>query len=380
LKHTNEDIFRKQKGEFEMKLLKETIDKITVSDSEAMKKASKHVDNLTKPLGSLGKLEEIAIRFAGITGKVFNKVSKKNIIVMCADNGICEEGVSCADQIITEVMTNGIPEMKTGVGVLASFANAELTVVDIGVKGNIANPKVINKKINKGTSNMCLGQAMTREEAIKAIEVGIEITDNLCNEGYDLFGTGEMGIGNTSTSVAIIASLLDVDVEELVGRGVGLTQEQFENKKRVLKRSLEINKPNKDDVIDVLSKVGGFDIAGLCGCFLSAAKNKKPIVIDGVISCAAALCAYMLKPECKDYMFTSHKSDEKAVNYVFNHIGLNPILYLDMRLGEGSGCPLAFNVIEAALHVASNMATFQDVGIDDESKNNLVDLREENVV
>ncbi|KOA19764.1 nicotinate-nucleotide--dimethylbenzimidazole phosphoribosyltransferase [Clostridium homopropionicum DSM 5847] len=355
-----------------------TISSINPADKDAVQRAKKHIDNLTKPLGSLGKLEEIAAKFSGITGEVFNKVSKRNIIVMCSDNGICEEGVSSADQIITKVMTEGIPEMKTGVGVLASFANAELTVVDVGVKGKINNPKVINRKVNEGTANMAKGPAMTREEAIKAIEVGIEITDKLCSEGCDLFGTGEMGIGNTSTSAAVIASLLGVDIEELVGKGVGLTEEQFKNKKNVLKKALKINNPNKEDVIDVISKVGGFDIAGMCGCFLSAAKNKKPIVIDGVISCAAALCAYILKPECKDYMFTSHKSDEKAVNYVFNYIRLEPILYLDMRLGEGSGCPLAFNVIEAALYVVNNMATFNDIGIGEESKDKLVDIREEN--
>jgi len=361
-----------------MNQFKNTITSITPSDREAVERAKKHIDNLTKPLGSLGKLEEIAAKFSGITGQVFNKVSKKNIIVMCSDNGICEEGVSSADQIITQVMTEGIPEMKTGVGVLASFANAELTVVDVGVKGEIKNPKVINRKVSNGTANMTKGPAMTKEEAIKAVEVGIEITDKLCSEGNDLFGTGEMGIGNTSTSAAVISSLLGIDIKELVGKGVGLTKEQFENKKNVLKKALKINNPDKDDVIDVLSKVGGFDIAGMCGCFLSAAKNKKPIVIDGVISCAAALCAYVLKPECKDYMFTSHRSDEKAVNYVFNYIGLEPILYLDMRLGEGSGCPLAFNVIEAALHVVNNMATFDDIGIGEESKDKLVDIREEN--
>lgn len=360
-----------------MSLLREAISSITASDKEVMHKAWKHIDNLTKPIGSLGELEEIGARYAGITGKVFNRVNKKNVIVMCSDNGICEEGVSAADQIITEVMTNSIPEMKTGVGVLASFVSAGLTVVDIGVKGDIANPKVINRKVNRGTRNICKGQAMSREEAIKAIETGIEITDNLCSEGFDLFGTGEMGIGNTSTSAAVIAALLEIDVEELVGMGVGLTKEQFENKKKALRKALKINNPNKEDVIDVLSKVGGFDIAGMCGCFLSAAKNKKAIVIDGVISCAAALCAYMLKPECKNYMFTSHKSEERAVNYVFEYMGLKPILHLNMRLGEGSGCPLAFNVIEAALYVVNNMATFGDVGIGNESKDRLIDIREE---
>lgn len=361
-----------------MNLLKNTISSITGGDKETVKKAWKHIDNLTKPLGSLGKLEEIAAKYAGITGQILNKVNKRNVVVMCSDNGVCEEGVSSADQIITKVMTESIPEMTTGVGVLAKFANAELTVVDIGVKEDIENPKVINKKIKKGTANICKGPAMTKEEAVKAIEVGIEITDNLCMDGYDLFGTGEMGIGNTSTSAAVISAFLGIDIDELVGKGVGLTEEQYENKKNVLKKALEFNNPNKEDVIDVLSKVGGLDIAGMCGCFLSAAKNKKAIVIDGVISCAAALCAYTLKPECKDYMFTSHKSDEKAVKYVFEHIGLEPILYLNMRLGEGSGCPLAFNIIESALYMTSNMSTFEGVGIAEESRDKLVDIREEN--
>lgn len=358
-----------------MKLLEHTIKSITESDYKTIEKANKYIDNLTKPIGSLGKLEEIAARYAGITGKVFNEVHKRNIIVMCSDNGICDEGVSSADQIITKVMTESIPEMVTGVGVLAKFAKADLTVVDVGVKEEIDSPKVLNKKIKRGTANIAKGSAMTYEEAIKAIEVGIEVTDELCNEGYDLFGTGEMGIGNTSTSAAVIAAILGEDIDEVVGKGVGLTEEQFENKKNVLRKALEINNPNKDDVIDVLSKVGGLDIAGMCGCFLSAAKNKKPIVIDGVISCAAALCAYKLNKHCKEYMFTSHKSYEKAVNYVFDYMNLEPMLYLDMRLGEGSGCPLAFNIIEAALYVVNNMATFEGVGIGENSKDKLVDIR-----
>ncbi|NLY43985.1 MAG: nicotinate-nucleotide--dimethylbenzimidazole phosphoribosyltransferase [Clostridiaceae bacterium] len=358
-----------------MSLLYETINSITASDRDAMQKAAKYIDSLAKPLGSFGMLEEIAIKYAGITGQIFNKVHKKNIIIMCSDNGICEEGVSSADQVITRLMTNSMPEMKTGVGVLASFAGSELTVVDVGVKGVILNPKVINRKINHGTKNICKGPAMSRDEAVKAVEVGIEITDELSNKGYDLFGTGEMGIGNTSTSAAVISALLEIDINKLVGAGAGLTDEQLENKKKVLKKALEINKPDKKDVLDVLSKVGGFDIAGMCGCFLSAAKNKKPIVIDGVISGAAALCAYILKPEVKDYMFTSHKSDEKAVNYVFEYMGLKPMLHLNMRLGEGSGCPLAFNIIEAALYVVNNMATFEDVGIGNDIKDRFVDIR-----
>lgn len=358
-----------------MGLLQETLHAIKGADQDALRRAKDHIDNLAKPPGSLGVLEEIGARIAGITGQVMNKITKKNIVILCSDNGICEEGISSSDQSFTATMARMMPQMRTGVGVLAAHAGSELTVVDMGILVDPGNPKVINRRIGPGTANMSKGPAMSREDAIKAIEIGIEIADGLFASGVDLMGTGEMGIGNTSTSAAVIAALLGRPVEELAGLGAGLTPEQLDHKRLILRKAITINCPDSEDVVDVLSKVGGFDIAGLCGCFLSAAKNRKPIVIDGVISCAAALCAYRLDPRTADYMFASHKSEERAVEAVFETLGLKPVLYLNMRLGEGSGCPLAFQIIEAAMAMVNNMATFEDVGIAMEHRERVVDIR-----
>jgi nicotinate-nucleotide--dimethylbenzimidazole phosphoribosyltransferase len=359
-------------GGIYMELLKKTLENIKKRDEDAVKKAWKRLDNLAKPIGSLGYLEEIAAKMAGITGKVHNEIKKKNIIMMCADNGVVEEGVSSCPQNITTIMTNNFNKMITGVGVLAKHANSDITVIDIGVNGDFNNPKIVNKKIAYGTKNMAKGPAMSREEAIKAIEVGIETVDRLVNEGYDLFGTGEMGIGNTTTSAAVLSALSGLSPEVTAGKGAGLTDEQFEKKKRVIQKSLEVNSPDKNDVIDVISKVGGFDIAGMCGCFLGAAKNRVPIVIDGFISSAAALCACKLHSDVKDYIFESHLSAEPGAKYMMKELGLKPMLNLNMRLGEGSGCPLAFNIIEAALYMMNNMGTFEDLMIEN---NFLIDIR-----
>ncbi|MPN19520.1 Nicotinate-nucleotide--dimethylbenzimidazole phosphoribosyltransferase [bioreactor metagenome] len=217
--------------------------------------------------------------------------------------------------------------------------------------------------------------AMSREEAIRAIEVGIEMVDKYVSEGYDLFGTGEAGMGNTATSAAVISVLSGIDSDLIVGKGAGLTEEQFVNKKNVIKRAIELNNPDKSDAIDVLSKVGGFDIAGLCGCFLGAAKNRVPIVIDGVISSAAALCAYKLNPNVKDFMFPSHIPVEPGATCVMNEIGLKANLGLDMRLGEGSGCPIEFLVIESALCIMNDMHTLEEASI--HNTEFFVDIRED---
>jgi len=224
--------------------------------------------------------------------------------------------------------------------------------------------------------NMMKGPAMTREQTIKAIEVGIGTIDGLVLEGYNLFGTGEMGVGNTATSAAILGVFSGLEVSMTVGKGSGITEEQYINKKRVIKKSIEVNEPDKNDVIDVLSKVGGFDIAGLCGCFLSAAKNRVPIVIDGFIASAAALCAYKLNPLVIGYIFASHLSAEPGASFIMNEIGLKPMLNLNMRLGEGSGCPLAFNIIEAALYTMDNMGTFEDASLDSKK---YIDIRENTI-
>ena len=355
--------------------LQKVLSEIECSYKESEKRAKEYIDSLAKPIGSLGLLEEIAARYAGITGNIKNTINKKAVVVMAADNGVCEEGVSAAPQIITKVMTAAMPKMLTGVGVLSRYAGADIRVIDIGVKGEINHPEILSKKVMQGTNNMCQGPAMSREEAVKAIEIGIEAAEQLIMEGYDLLGTGEMGIGNTSTSSAVTSVLLNLTVEEVVGMGAGLTLEQYTHKLNVIKRAIKVNNPDSSDVIDVIAKIGGLDIAGMVGLYLGAARHKKAIVIDGLISGVAALCAYRLKKECRDYMFTSHMSEEKAVTYIFDALGLAPMLHMNMRLGEGSGCPLAFNIIEAALFTVSEMASFNDVGIQEEDSKKLVDIR-----
>jgi nicotinate-nucleotide--dimethylbenzimidazole phosphoribosyltransferase len=359
-----------------MGLLGETLNSIKPASKEVAEKVWKRIDNLTKPIGSLGELEEIAAKIAGITGKTHNKINKKSVVIMCSDNGVCEEGVSNCPQEFTMTVTNNFTRGITGVCVLAKFVHSDVTVVDVGVKCEFENPKIINKKVDYGTKNIAKEAAMTRDQAIQAIEAGIEVVDNLVKEGYDLLGTGEMGVGNTTTSAAVLSALSDFPVEVVVGKGSGLTEEQYINKKMVVQRAIDTNKPDKKDPIDVLSKVGGFDIAGICGCFLGAAKNRVPIVIDGFISSAAAVCACRLNPDVKDFLFPSHLSAEPGAAYMMEELGLSPMLNLRMRLGEGSGCPLAFNVIEAALYAMDNMATFEEAAL---NSSVYVDIREKKI-
>lgn len=356
-----------------MGLLEETLDSIKPANKEVVEKAWNIIDGLTKPIGSLGELEEIAAKIAGITGKTHNKINKKSVVIMCSDNGVCEEGISNNPQETTAIVTNNFTKGITGVCVLSQFANSDVTVVDVGIKSDINNPKIINKKVAYGTKNIAKEAAMTRAQTIQAIEAGIEVVDKLVEEGYDLIGTGEMGVGNTTTSAAVLCALSDFPADVVVGKGSGLREEQFVNKKRVVQRAIDINKPDKNDSIDVLAKVGGFDIAGICGCFLGAAKNRVPIVIDGFISSAAAVCACRLNPKVKDFLFPSHLSAEPGAAYMMEELGLSPMLNLRMRLGEGSGCPLAFNIIEAALHAMNNMATFEEASL---NSNAYVDIRE----
>lgn len=355
-----------------MELLKNTLQCIEPLDKEAMKKAWNRLDNLTKPIGSLGELENIIAKMAGITGKVHNKINKKTVVIMCGDNGVVEEDVTNCSKSVTATVTNNFTKEITGVYVLAKFAGSDITIVDVGVDAEFNNPKIINRKIAYGTMNMMKGPAMTTEQTIKAIEVGIETIDDLVSKGYDLFGTGEMGVGNTTTSAAILSVFSGLQVDMSVGKGSGITEEQFINKKRVVKKAIEVNKPDKNDAIDVLTKVGGLDIAALCGCFLAAAKNRVPIVIDGFIASAAAMCAYKLNPLVKEYIFPSHLSAEPGAAFAMDEIGLKPMLNLNMRLGEGSGCPLAFNIIEAALFTMDNMGTFEEATLHNET---YIDIR-----
>lgn len=355
-----------------MELLKSTIQSIKSVDSKVMEETKEKWDGLVKPLGSLGTLEELAIKISGMTGKVNNKISKKAIVVMASDNGVYEEKVASAPQIVTTVLTEGMVQGITGVSVLGKFVNADIVTVDIGLNSDFVHENVINKKIAHGTKNFCEGPAMTYEEAIKSIEIGIEIGDQLFKEGYDIIGTGELGMGNTSTSAAVLSVFSGLDVDITCGKGAGITEEQYNHKKKVILKGIEVNKPNKEDPIDVLAKVGGFDIGGMCGLYLSGAKNRIPVVIDGFISSAAALCAVKLNPDVKDYLIPSHLSDEPGAKYMLEQLGLHPMLNMKMRLGEGSGCPLAFQIIDAALYTQENMGTFKQATIDSSV---LVDIR-----
>lgn len=356
-----------------MELFEKTRSGIRPAFEESMKEAAIRLDKLAKPIGSLGKLEDLAVKIAGMTGKQSCSFEKKVTIIMAADNGVVEEGVSSCPQVVTAVQTINFLKGVTGVCVLSKHAGADIRVVDIGVAADLEYPGLISRKIRKGTSNMAKGPAMSREEAVKAIETGIEMVTQLVNDGYSLFGTGEMGIGNTSTSSAVAMAFLGCSAEEAVGKGAGLTEESHNNKKSVIQKALSVNKPDPKDPIDVLSKVGGFDIAGMTGCFLGAAYHRMPIVVDGFISAAAALAAYRLNPLVKDFLIPSHCSEEPGYELVMKEIGLRPMLDLNMRLGEGSGCPLAFNVIEAAEVIISEMATLEEAMIESEF---LIDIRE----
>lgn len=334
--------------------------------------AEKRLDSLVKPLGSLGKLEKISAQIAGITGEIYNKNLKKCTIVMSADNGIVEEGVTSSPQSITAIQTINMLKGITGISVLSKQANADIKVIDIGINADIQHPLLVQRKIKYGTNNFIKGYAMSREEVEAAIEVGLDIVKELVDEGYQLLGTGEMGIGNTSSSSAVLMALTGCDCDVAVGKGGGLTDEALDNKKKIISKAIQDHKPDSNEPIDVLSKVGGLDIAGLVGCYIGAAYYRVPIVIDGFISSVAALIAYKLNPIIKEYMVPSHYSLEPGYKTVIELLGLEPILHMDMRLGEGTGCPLVFNIIEASLSIINNMATFEEASIDSEF---LVDIR-----
>lgn len=327
-------------------------------------KAQARLDNLTKPLGSLGRLEDIVKQIVGITGEIFPKVDKKTVVIMCADNGVFDEGVSSCPKSVTASVTRNFLKGFTGINVLTGHSGADILVVDIGVDEDLDCAGILDRKIRKGTWNIARGPAMTREEALKAIETGVGIIGDLKNKGVNLLGTGEMGIGNTTTSSAITAVLTESPLEELVGKGSGLSKEGLDNKIKVIERAIQINMPNAADPLDVLAKLGGFDIAGLVGCFIGAAIYRVPILIDGFISSAAALVALRMNPRIKDFMLPSHGSAEPGSKAIMKALGLEPYLNLEMRLGEGTGAAIAFHIIDAAFAAYTRMGTFGDAKIE----------------
>ena len=332
-------------------------------DQNAMLAAEAHQARLAKPPGSLGRLEELSVQLAGITGKVHNELPRKQLLVFAADNGVVAEGVSSAPQSVTMQQTINLTRGKTGAAVLAKRFGCGLTVCDVGVNADICESAVLNRKIAYGTQNICAGPAMTREQALQAILTGAAVAENV---DADAVGIGEMGIGNTTTSSAVLGVLLGADVDKVTGRGGGITEESFRKKKAVIRTAVAVNRPNRNDVIDVLAKVGGFDLAAMCGAFLGAAAARRPAVIDGFISAVAAMCTVRLCPLVRGYLIPSHASFEIGYRLAMEELALRPLFDLGMRLGEGSGCPLAFQVLDAACAVMNDMASFDEAGINDD--------------
>lgn len=351
-----------------MKKIKETIGKIGRPDESLMAKAQERLDNLTKPQGSLGRLEDLARLIVGITGKDSPVLKNKVVFTFAGDHGVTEEGVSAFPKEVTPQMVYNFLRGGAGINVLANHVGARVVVVDAGVAVDLESGNgLLIKKINYGTKNMTKGPAMTKEEAIRSIETGIEVFEEEFRKGIDIVGTGDMGIGNTTPSSAIAAIFTGRPVEDVTGRGTGVDDKGLKNKIEIIKKALEVNRPDPKDAIDVLSKVGGFEIGGIAGVILAAASKRVPVVIDGFISGAAALVAYHLEPKVKDFMIAGHCSVESGHRVILDHIGLRPILDLNLRLGEGTGAVLAMGIVDAGLKIMTQMATFKNAGVSERS-------------
>lgn len=354
-----------------MGLLETTIASISGQDGEARDKAKARLDQLTMPHWALGRIMDLALDLAGMTGSIKPAVGKKAIVVMAGDHGVVAEGVSKFPQEVTTQMVGNFVNGGAGINALARLAGAEVVVVDMGVAADLTSlaqaGKVLDKKIAKGTANSACGPAMTRDQAVKSIEAGIAVALDL-GKRIDLFGTGDMGIGNTTPSTAIASSLTGAPVEEVTGRGTGLDDPQLENKIKVIKKILAVNMPDSKDGLDVLAKVGGFEIGGIAGVILAAAAQRKPVLVDGFISTAGALIAHSLAPEVKDYIIASHRSVEQGHRIMQEHLGCKPLLDLDLRLGEGTGAALAMHLVEAAVRVLTEVATFAEAMVAEADK------------
>ena len=344
-----------------MSLIESICKNIYPLDTRFMEQAQARQDRLIKPQGSLGKLEDISIQLAGIYGSKYFDTTKKIVLSFACDHGVYEEGVAPNNQNITLLQSMNFPKKINGVGTISKFVGSDVQLIDVGINCDEPIEGVIDCKIRKSTSNMAKGPAMTRQEAIRAIEIGIEMSEKYIQEDYKVIGIGEMGIANTTPSAAIISVIAGCDPQEVTGMGAGLKKELLQHKAQVIRTAIEINQPNPTDGIDILQKVGGFEIGSMAGVILGCSAHRVPVVLDGFISYAAALIAVNINPRCKDYMIASHYSAEPGAKKALELLGLDPFLKMDMRLGEGSGAALAFNMIEAANYVYKNMLTFDEV-------------------
>lgn len=330
--------------------------------------AQERLDNLTKPLGSLGRLEELAKQIVGITGNIKPVLDEKYIFTLAADHGVVEEGISAYPQEVTLQMVYNFLRGGAGINILSEHVGAKVIVVDMGVAADLGkNTSLLIKKIGYGTKNFAKEPAMTLQEAVASIIAGIEIVEEYTKKGAKIIGTGDMGIGNTTSSSAIASVIAGIDVSEVTGYGTGLDDMGLAHKIEVIKKAISLNKPDPEDGLDVLSKVGGFEIGGIAGLIIGAAYMKIPVVIDGFISGAGAMIAEKICPLSRQYMIASHQSVEKGHKIMMEKLGLKPLFNLDMRLGEGTGAALGIGLAEASIKILNGMATFKEAGVSEKS-------------
>ncbi|MGI6434828.1 MAG: nicotinate-nucleotide--dimethylbenzimidazole phosphoribosyltransferase [Syntrophomonadaceae bacterium] len=347
-----------------MGLFTTTLQSIGEPDLKAAEAARVRVDDLTTPLGALGILEQIVIKLASIQGRPMPELGDKVVLVMAADHGVVAEGVSAYPQEVTPQMVLNFLNNGAAINVLSNYTGARVVVTDVGVLGaGIDHPNLNVRKIREGTRNMAREAAMTEEEAVAAIEVGIETVQAEIAAGATLVATGEMGIGNTTASSAILAAFSGADLDIITGRGTGLDNKGRQKKIEVIKQALVRNQPDPDQPLDVLRKVGGLEIAALTGVIIGAAAGRVPVVVDGFISTAAALVACKMNPLCRDFLFASHLSQEPGHRIMLEYMDLQPVLHVDLRVGEGTGAVLSFPIFEAAVKLLHEMSTFSEAGV-----------------
>ncbi len=350
-----------------MNMLQETVSKIEKIDCLLAEETQIRLDSLTKPIGSLGKLESLAKQVVEITRVRNPQFMNKVIFTMAGDHGVTEEGISLFPKEVTAQMVYNFINGGAGINVLAKHVGARVVVVDMGVSQDLKpNSKLIIKKVDYGTKNMANGAAMTKGQAIKSIENGIEVFEKEFENGIDIVGTGEMGIGNTTPASAIASVITGALVEDVTGRGTGIDKQSLDKKVEIIKKAININNPNPADGIDILSKIGGYEIGGVVGVILAASSKRVPVVVDGFISSAAAIIAYKIEPKVKDYLIASHYSVEKGHKVIWDYLGLNPVLDLNLRLGEGTGAALAISIVEAGVKILNEMATFEKAGVSEQ--------------
>ncbi len=344
--------------------LQDVCDCIQPLDPNVLVKAQARLDRLTKPLGSLGRLEEMAARYVMITGELKPPVPRGAVFTFAADHGVTKEGVSAYPREVTPQMVLNFLRGGAGVNVLARHAGVDVRVVDIGVDHEFgAVPGLIAKKVMRGTRNLLAEPAMTRAQAEQSVLVGVELATQAAREGVGLIGTGDMGIGNTTPSAAITAVMTGRLVAEVTGRGTGIDEAGHARKVTVIQHALDLHRPDRTDALDVLAKVGGLEIGGLAGLILGAAAARVPVVLDGFIAGAAALIAVGLQPRCREYLIASHRSVERGHQAILDHVGAKPLLDLDLRLGEGTGACLGMSLVCAAIKIYNEMATFDEAGV-----------------